>query len=68
MSKRVSASEARAKRVRELEDEVDRAAVERARKEEGSVAWVVIKRELVLARTDGPRDDAVRRAASSTRL
>lgn len=35
-------------RVRELEDEEDRAAVARARKERGSIAWTLIKRDLGL--------------------
>jgi prevent-host-death family protein len=34
--------------VRELEDEEDRAAVARARKERGSIAWTLIKRDLGL--------------------
>jgi prevent-host-death family protein len=33
-------------RVRELEDEEDRKAVVRARKERGSIAWALIKRDL----------------------
>jgi prevent-host-death family protein len=33
-------------RVRELEDEEDRNAVARARKEKGSIAWALIKRDL----------------------
>jgi hypothetical protein len=44
----LSASEARAQRLRELEDKEDRAAVGQARKQEDSVAWVVIRRELGL--------------------
>jgi prevent-host-death family protein len=35
-------------RVRELEDEEDRAAVARTRKERGSIAWTLIKRDLEL--------------------
>lgn len=33
-------------RVRELEDEEDREAAARARKEKGSIAWTLIKRDL----------------------
>jgi prevent-host-death family protein len=36
-------------RVRELEDEEDRAAATRTRKEKASIAWSVIKRDLGLA-------------------
>ena len=35
-------------RVRELEDEEDRAAVARTHKERGSIAWTLIKRDLGL--------------------
>lgn len=35
-------------RVRELEDEEDRAAVARTRKDRGSIAWAQIKRDLGL--------------------
>jgi prevent-host-death family protein len=35
-------------RVRELEDEEDRAAIARTRKEKGSIAWALIKRDLGL--------------------
>ncbi len=35
-------------RVRELEDEEDRAAVARARRDRGSIAWARIKRDLGL--------------------
>jgi prevent-host-death family protein len=35
-------------RVRQLEDEEDRAAIARARKDKGSIAWAVIKRDLGL--------------------
>ena len=36
-------------RVRELEDEEDREAAARARKEKGSIAWALIKRDLGIA-------------------
>jgi prevent-host-death family protein len=36
-------------RVRRLEDEEDRAAVAKARKDRGSIAWALIKRDLGLS-------------------
>jgi prevent-host-death family protein len=43
----VSAEDLRVlERVRELEDEEDRQAATRARKEKGSIAWALIKRDL----------------------